>query len=116
MTRVSLLSFFLLATPALADWQTRAGDVPVDPETLMGRTLTFYDDGQSRYSAGGSYSFTYGVQNGGGTAYGVYRVVDDGSICVDFRNGFSRCDLYVMNAGRLLLITQDGARYPVRPD
>ena len=115
MTRY-LIALLALATPGFAaDWPLRDGDVPLDPaaiDALAGRTLTFYDDGQSRYSAGGSYSYTY---SSGDSAFGTYDVADDGSICVTFRNGFGRCDLYVQNNGRLILITEDGERYPVRP-
>lgn len=111
---------FLVASPVLAEgWVLRPGDVPLtrnELAALAGRTLNFYDDGQSRFSAGGAYSFTYSVENGGGTAFGTYRIAEDGSICVDFRNGFSRCDLYVHNGDRLILINEKGERYPVRPD
>lgn len=93
----------------------RSGDEVVDPATLLARSLTFYDDGVSRYSPGGSYSYTYSALNGGGTAFGTYQIEADNSLCVLFRNGFDRCDLFVRNAGRLVLITQQGERYPVRP-
>ncbi len=117
MTRfLAALPLMMIPMTAFAEgWITRSGDEVYDPDQLEGQTLTFYDDGQSRYAAGGSYSYTYSAVNGGGTAYGTYRVVEDGSVCVDFRNGFARCDLYVLNNGRLILITEDGQRYPVRP-
>lgn len=121
MTRflTSLFALALLTTPGwAADWSLRPGDTPLDAtelDGLAGQVLTFYDDGQSRYSAGGSYSYTYSPANGGGTAFGRYALADDGSVCVTFRNGFDRCDLYVRNKGRLILITQTGERFPVRP-
>ncbi|MGI9369143.1 MAG: hypothetical protein ACR2O2_09915 [Ruegeria sp.] len=109
-----------LAVPALADeWLLRPGDVPldsVDLAGLAGQTLTFYDDGKSSYSAGGSYSYTYSAANGGGTAFGTYHIAQDGSVCTDFRNGLSRCDLYVRSGDRLILINEKGERYPVRPN
>lgn len=115
-----LLIFLLLSGAAsAAEWRLRAGDVPLTPAemaALEGRVLTFYDDGQSRYSAGGAYSYTYSAENGGGTAFGTFEVAQDGSICTAFRNGFSRCDLFVHSKGRLVLITEKGERYPVRPD
>ncbi len=119
MTRFLILAL-LAATPATAaEWATKPGDVPLSPEeldALAGQTLTFYDDGKSRYSAGGAYSYTYSAANGGGTAYGSYHIAEDGSICVAYRNGFSRCDLYVHSGTRLILIDEKGNRYPVRSD
>ncbi len=107
------------AAPAVAgEWLLRPGDVPLNNAELAdlaGQTLTFYDDGKSSYSAGGSYSYTYSAANGGGTAFGIYRIAPDGSVCTDFRNGLSRCDLYVRSGDRLILIDEKGERYPVRP-
>lgn len=114
------LAFSLFATPLMAtEWRLKIGDRPLtetELEALAGRTLTFYDDGRSTYSAGGSFSYTYSDANGGGTAFGTYHIAEDGSICTVFRNGLSRCDLFVRNGARLLLITEKGERYPVRPE
>ncbi|MEX0318478.1 MAG: hypothetical protein AB3N21_11035 [Ruegeria sp.] len=115
-----LIPALCLATPlAAADWSLRQDDVPLsraELEALEGRTLTFYDDGQSRYLADGAYTYTYSAKNGGGTAFGTYRIAEDGSICTEFQNGFSRCDLYVHSGERLVLINEKGERYPVRPE
>jgi len=102
------------ASSAVA-WDLRAGDKVVDSATLPGQELTFYDNGVSRYSAGGSYSYTYSAENGGGTAFGTYAAQPDSSVCIAYRNGFSRCDILVRNGGRLILVTEKGERYPVRP-
>ncbi|MCU9838654.1 META domain-containing protein [Ruegeria sp. WL0004] len=114
------LAFSLVATPVMAtEWRLKEGDRPLNAaelEALAGRTLTFYDDGRSTYSAGGSFSYTYSLANGGGTAFGTYHIAEDGSICTRFRNGLGRCDLYVLNGTRMLLITEKGERYPVRPE
>ncbi len=117
MKALTLFVLFSAGTAQAADWNLRAGDEPLARDALnglAGRTLTFYDDGQSRYSAGGSYSYTYSKENGGGTAFGTYHIAEDGSICTEFRNGFSRCDLFVHSKGRLVLIDEKGNRYPVR--
>ena len=109
----------LIASTATAqDWSFRDADEVLDAEALDqiadGGALTYYDDGVSLFSAGGSYSYTYA--NNGGTAFGRFRVEGEGQICIDYRNGFSRCDMYVRNAGRLVLLTEDGERYPVKKE
>ena len=107
----------LMASTATAqDWNLREADQVLDADALGliadGGSLTYFDDGVSLFSAGGSYSYTYA--NNGGTAFGQFRVAGDGQICIDYRNGFSRCDMYVRNAGRLVLLTEDGERYPIK--
>ena len=114
------LALAALAAPAVAqDWALRDSDARFAPGTLgeavAGRTLTFYDDGQSRFSAGGSYSYTYSAANGGGTQFGTWAEAEDGRICIAYRNGFSRCDMYVLAEGRMVVLTEDGGRYPTRP-
>jgi hypothetical protein len=112
-------AFFLcaLALPLQAqDWNIRDSDHVLEAGELAriadGASLTYFDDGVSLFSAGGAYSYTYA--NNGGTAFGVFRIAGEGEICIDYRNGFSRCDIYVRNAGRLVLVTEDGERYPVK--
>ena len=95
----------------------RQGDHRLTGDELValtaGNTLTFYDDGQSRFSVGGSYSYSYAS---GATAFGRYEIGQDGQICVQYRNGFSRCDVYVRNSGRLVLLTARGERFPIRSE
>ncbi len=115
--RLICLLAVLTATPAIAqDWNMRASDLPLTGEQILarivGRSLVFYDDGESRFSAGGAYSYTY---DGGGSAYGTFEVGTDGVICIYYRNGRSRCDKYVQSGDRLVVLTADGERYPVRP-
>lgn len=107
----------LAAGPALAqDWALRDGDAALTAAEIeaeiIGRTLVFYDDGQSKFSAGGAYSYTY---DGGGTAFGHFEVGENGVICIDYPNGWSRCDMYVRNGDRLVLLTEKGERFPIRP-
>lgn len=113
-----LLIALLVATPALAQgYDVRPSDSVFDAQALdarlSGQVLTFYDDGQSEYYEDGRYTYTYAGD--GGTAYGYWRITEDGAVCVEFVNGFARCDLYVMNGTRLLLLDGGGARFPVRP-
>ncbi|MES0827858.1 hypothetical protein [Ruegeria sp. SCP11] len=116
MKRLLILAFLTASSAWAAEWPTKPGDVPLTPaelDALAGRTLTFYDDGQSKFSAGGAYSYTYAS---GESAFGTYSIAEDGSVCIQYRNGFSRCDLYVRSGERLILIDKKGHRYPVRPD
>ena len=93
----------------------REGDVVLSPEEMSlevrGSTHTFFDGGQSFFSVTDSYSYTY---PDGAIAYGRYEIRDDGVVCTFFNHGFERCDTYVRNAGRLVLIDVGGVRFPVR--
>ena len=113
-----LLPLILAATPALAqkaDSPIRPDDRPMDQATLSaavtGQTLTFFDGGESRFETDGKYSWTYGE---GGTWLGHYVVGEDSTICITFVTGVERCDLYVQNGERLVLITREGQRFPVK--
>ncbi|MBO9476544.1 hypothetical protein J7382_03255 [Shimia sp. R11_0] len=106
----------LLAAPAWAqDWKAQSGDQSFDKAALearlSGQRLVFFDDGQSVYEANGQYQYTYG---GGGTWYGHWQVGADSVVCVTFVTGVERCDRIVENAGRLVVQTADGQRFPVR--
>ena len=118
MRQILLPLLITLASPLSAqDWAERDDDVALDRAQVLdltdGATLVFYDDGQSRFSQGGAYSYTYA--DGGGTAYGVYRVGEDGTVCITYRNGRSRCDRYVRSGDRVVMLTERGQRFPVRP-
>lgn len=117
MRKTTMAAMALALLPAMAaGWETRDGDVPLSEaalrDALVGQVLVFHDDGRARFYDDGRYSYTYA---GGGTAYGHYSLGDDGTACIGFTNGFSRCDLYVRSGARLVLITEDGDRFPVRP-
>lgn len=110
----------LIASPALAqEFPLSVGDQRFDPaaleERLSGQTLTFYDNGKSRYYVDGRYSYTYfgDVRESAG---GYWRVTDQGVVCVEFITGHARCDLLVQNGARLVLIDAKGDRYPVRSE
>lgn len=118
MRIASVLLLLSFAAPVLAQgFDLRDGDsrFAADSltERLSGQILVFYDDGASEYYRDGRYTYTYA--NEGGTAYGYWSVKEDGAVCIEFVNGFSRCDLYVMNGDRMILLSEDGERYPVRP-
>ena len=114
-----LVTALCLLAPAVyaEDWADRAGDQSLSIKALearlIGQTVTFYDDGQSYYFPDGRYTYTYA--NDGGMAYGYFDLGENGQVCVEFLNGFSRCDRYVQAGDRLVLLTQKGERFPVRP-
>ncbi|MEM8741116.1 MAG: hypothetical protein AAGE13_06415 [Pseudomonadota bacterium] len=108
-----------LGSPAVADgWSLRIGDTALTASEAQvlttDSTLTYYDDGQSRYYADGRYAWVYSAENGGASIPGRFEVRDDGAVCVEFDSGRARCDLFVRAGGRLVLITEAGDRFPVR--
>ena len=98
---------------------TRDGDsliVAADLEArLRGQEIIFFDDGVSHYYNDGRYTFAYDMGDGG-YAYGYFEVAADSTVCIEFVNGLSRCDAFVENDGRLILITRDGDRFPIREE
>ena len=114
-----LILSFLACFPCVLsaeEWAVLERDAVLNRDEAVqateGQVLTYYDNGQSSYAAGGAYSYTY---DGGGTAFGTFTIDEAGVICVSFRNGRSRCDKLVRNDGRLILLTEKGERFPVRP-
>lgn len=112
-----LIPLMLAPTGVLADGFQRlaSDDLLSMAETRAlteGSVVAFYDGGQSKYSVGGAYSYTYAS---GASAFGTFKIGEDGVICVVFRHGASRCDQYVRSHGRVVLLTEDGGRYPVKP-
>ncbi|MFV2053979.1 hypothetical protein [Aliiroseovarius sp. YM-037] len=116
--RLLTLALILSASAATAqqDWPTRDTDTLFTREglrdRLVGQSITFYDDGVSQFAEDGVYAYTY---DQGGTAFGEYVIGEDSTVCVNFQNGFTRCDLFVAAGDQLVLITEKGDRYPVRP-
>ena len=118
MTRFLLCIAHLPSITFAQNWIPRDSDTLFDKATLedrlRGKTLTFFDDGQSQFFEDGRYTYTYA--NDGGTGYGYFEIKTDSTICVEFVTGFSRCDMYVIDAAnRLVVITEAGDRFPVRP-
>ena len=119
MPRVLMMWLAFLAQPAFADgFSVRDGDRVLDAAAMLndvvGRTHQFFDGGESFFSVSGTYTYTY---SDGGRAYGSYALPDGGDggiVCSEFDNGFSRCDMYVHDGTRLVLLTEDGNRFPVK--
>lgn len=114
-----MIPLWLFASTAMAQsYQIRTTDDVITPEAfaqlVVGRELVFFDGGMSRYSAGGSYSWTYSAANGGGSWFGTHAFAADGAVCIAFRTLRSRCDMFVQDGERIVLLTADGQRFPVR--
>lgn len=118
MIRLIILFVLSANTANAQSYETRASDTVLDADAfaqlVLGRELEFFDGGISRYSPGGSYSWTYSAANGGGNWFGTHEFGTDGTVCIDFRTLRSRCDMFVQAGERLVLLTEDGQRYPVR--
>ena len=108
-----------LATPAAAqEFALRDGDtVPTNTALsamILDRDLEYFDGGVSRYATDGSYAWTYAAENGGGVWEGKFLFSENATLCVVFETGIERCDMFVTSDGRLVLLTVEGQRFPVR--
>lgn len=114
MLRVLVL--LLMPATAFAQAGIRTTDTKFDEagmaELLSGRLVEFFDGSKSRYGSDGSYAYTY--TDDGPEWTGTYRVEQDSVVCVDFDNGSSRCDRFIRAGERLVLVIEDGTRFPVR--
>lgn len=116
--RFVLLTLFLFAFPAMVTAQSgvRTSDTQLDAsqlsEQLNGQIIEFFDGSKSRYGTDGSYEYTY--TDDGPVWAGQFTLSEEGRVCVDFDNGSRRCDQFVKTDGRLVLVTTDGLRFPVR--
>ena len=113
-----LFLFLLIVAPsvALAQAGLKSSDIVLNQsemsELLSGTQLEFFDGSKSKYAADGSYAYTY--TDDGPPWTGLYRVLDGSVVCVDFDNGSARCDRLVRSGDRMVLIIEDGTRFPVR--
>ncbi len=85
---------------------------PEMSQLLSGRMVEFFDGSTSRYGTDGAYAYTY--TDDGPAWTGTYTMAEDSLVCVDFDNGSSRCDRFVQDGERIVLIIEDGTRFPVR--
>ncbi len=114
----NLALLILLALPAHAQAQdgVRSSDTvltaPEMTDLLAGQVVEFFDGSKSRYETNGRYAYTY--TDDGPEWTGTYRVENDSLVCVDFDNGSERCDRFVRAGERVVLVIDDGTRFPVR--
>ena len=106
----------VLALPALAQDGFRSSDGTLNAtelsDLLTGQVIEFFDGSKSRYADDGAYIYTY--TDDGPEWTGQFSILDNSEICVQFDNGSARCDFLVKDKDRLVLITEDGLRFPVR--
>jgi hypothetical protein len=74
--------------------------------------MEFFDGSTAAYAGDGAYRYVYAPDDP--PFVGVWAAGEGGEVCVTFDTGRSRCDTYVENGGRLVLIIANGDRYPVR--
>ena len=87
-------------------------DQPGLAELLTGQEVTFFTGGLAEYYADGRYSYRYEL--GGERVMGTYEFRDDSFVCTVFENGFDRCDLVVQSGERVVMVIDDGERYPFK--
>lgn len=106
----------LLATPLVAQDGMRDGDIRFSKdeltEILSDQVLEFYTKGLATYRADGSYDYRYSAESE--RIPGVFEVMEDSRVCMVFVNGFERCDYLVQAGERLVMVIENGERYPVR--
>ncbi|MEM6384848.1 MAG: hypothetical protein AAF718_01300 [Pseudomonadota bacterium] len=114
--RYALISVLISATSVWAQAGLRANDTILTKaqleDLLSGYLVEFFDGSKSRYASDGTYAYTY--TDDGPAWTGAYRLLDDSLVCVDFDNGTARCDRFVMSGDRVVLIIENGTRFPVR--
>ena len=113
---ICLVLVFAAGAVMAQDWNLREQDIPLDQMQAQGLTagsrLVFPDNGQSMFSVGGAYSYTF--PGDGGTEFGRFTVEKDGRVCIDLYGGQSSCNLFVRRGELLLVITDRGDRWPIR--
>lgn len=111
-----LIPALFAATVANAQDGVRPDDVLLDvgelESLLKGQVVEFFDGSKSRYSPDGVYGYTY--TDDGPVWSGRYAIVGLSEVCVDFDNGSRRCDFLVNDGNRMVLVTSDGTRFPIR--
>jgi hypothetical protein len=118
MHKVLILSAALAAAASAVGAQSglRDTDRPYGRAELVAllseHAVEFHDGGVSRYRGDGAYSFKYTDTDR--PYLGTYAVGEGGEVCVTFLSGSRRCDTFVADDQRMVLIIGDGTRFPVR--
>ncbi|WP_415401685.1 hypothetical protein [Tateyamaria sp. SN3-11] len=97
--------------PIKHSWNIHSSDQRISGDyvakLVTGKRVRFGKTGSENYGADGSYF--YQDSAGKYQAIGV-KFYNDGSRCIHYANG-PRYDLYVANAGQLVLINRGGGRF-----
>ncbi|MBT8458319.1 MAG: hypothetical protein HKP37_01345 [Boseongicola sp.] len=116
MKRALVFPLLVAANSTLAQDGLRESDMKLDMAALTallsGQVVEFFDGSKSSYLNDSRYEYTY--TDDGPIWAGAYRMEDNSAVCVDFDNGSARCDFFVKDGARVILITSDGLRFPVR--
>ncbi|MEM7719232.1 MAG: hypothetical protein AAF222_08495 [Pseudomonadota bacterium] len=111
-----LIPLLFLPSALFAQSGIRTSDIVLTADelgtVLRGQLIEFFDGSKSRYAADGTYSYTY--TDDGPAWTGNYQLFDGSLVCVAFDNGSQRCDRLVQAGERLILVIDDGTRFPVR--
>ena len=106
----------MLATQAAAQQGMKETDQTFEQAELtallVDHAVEFFDGSVSRYRGDGAYSYKY--QENDRPWLGIWRVNTDSQVCVAFDNGSSRCDTFVSDGTRMVLVIENGMRFPVR--
>jgi len=116
MRILTFLTALLIPFVASAQEGVRSNDSLLDVDELesllKGQVIEFFDGSKSRYGSDGAYGYTYTDE--GPVWRGQYAIVGLSEVCVDFDNGSRRCDFFVNDGTRTVLITSNGTRFPIR--
>ena len=114
--RFLALAVLLSATAATAQQGLRDSDILLSEaeltEYVSGQVLEYYTDGLATYQTDGGFDYRYEAD--GERIPGTYRVMPESTVCTDYANGFSRCDMIVQAGQRYVMIIENGERYPIR--
>jgi len=105
-----LLSLLLCAAPLPAqDWDWDAGNLD---GFFLGPKTRFHDPDRVRFAPDGSVQRSLAVD--GPTDFGLFTLLPDGRLCLDYSDGSSRCGVYVRDGKMRMLVTEGGKRLPFR--
>lgn len=114
--RSSLIIALLLASHANAQQGMRAEDriLPAAElaDLLSDHAVEFFDGSISRFRGDGAYSYKYSETDR--PWLGTWQVTEDSRVCVAFENGSNRCDTFISDGSRMVMIIADGTRFPIR--
>lgn len=114
--RTLIFAFCICSTSAVAQQSARPNDQMLDvttlAESLSGNTIEFFDTSLASYFEDGRYEYRYRPDDF--VWEGKYELRDGSMVCTTFSGGAERCDMIVRANDRLVMIIENGDRYPVK--